>query len=157
MRPARELILEMGIDPDELAERVNELMSRNKNPRNPEICACGHPMARHKEIEGRGEWVCEPSRMYCPCDHARPVLRVEDTRFFLCRTQGPKFEHALAVGLSRLTTAGKDAEWIDDPRTCDKCGTRCTPFPVPLTRSNSIAYEPSPRNALLCQTCYEEL
>ena len=158
MRPARELLLDMGLDPDEAIRVSEELKSYHRKPRNPDICVCGHPMARHTEIEGRpGEWTCQPSRMYCPCDHARAVLRVEDTRMFLRKTKGPKFEHALMLGLTQLITAGKEAEWIDDPRTCDKCGTRCDPFPVPLTRSNSIAYEASSRNALLCQICYEEM
>lgn len=155
MTTARDALESLGIDVEEAIETDRRLMK--KGPRDNRICVCGHAVARHKTDEFSGITECRPSRMYCPCETPRAVLEAEDTRMFLRQTNGPKSEHALVRGMVALVVAEKEAKWLDDPLLCDKCGNRGNISPVPLTKNNRIAYEPSARNALLCETCIEEL
>ncbi|MGA1717683.1 MAG: hypothetical protein ACO38Q_02630 [Aquiluna sp.] len=155
MTSARDALESLGINVEEAIETDRRLMK--KGPRDNRICVCGHAVARHKTDEFSGITECKPSRMYCPCDSPRAVLEAEDTRMFLRQTNGPKSEHALVRGMVALVVAEKEAKWLDDPLLCDKCQKRGNISPVALTKNNKIAYEPSSKNALLCDSCIEEL
>jgi hypothetical protein len=155
MTSAKDALSSMGIDLSEAIEADKKLTKKPK--RDNRICVCGHAVARHKTDEFSGITECKPSRMYCPCDTPRAVLEAEDIRVFLRQTWGPKAQHALIRGLVALAEADKEAKWIDDPLLCDKCQTKASVYPVPLTSSNKIAEEATSRNALLCDNCIEEL
>ena len=155
MTTAKDALSSMGIDLSEAIEADRKLTKKPK--RDNRICCCGHAVARHRTDEYSGITECKPSRMYCPCDTPRAVLEVEDTRVFLRQTWGPKTQHALIRGMVALAEADKEAKWINDPQLCDKCQSAETVYPIPLTANNRIAEEASSKNALLCDSCIEEL
>ena len=155
MTSAKDALAALGIDP---TEAIAIEMSRTKKPvRDNRVCICGHAVARHKVDEYSGLMECKPSRLHCPCTNVRPVLEVEDTRLFLRGTSGPKNEHALVRGMTALAMSGKEAKWIEPPK-CDRCDTAQGPIvPVPISKSNKVAYEATPLNAMLCETCLEDI
>ena len=155
MTSANDALAAMGIDPTEAI--AIEQSKTKKVARDNRVCICGHAVARHKTDPYSGLMECNPSRMHCPCQTIRPVLEVEDTRLFLRGTSGPKNEHALVRGMTALAMSGKDAKWIEQPK-CDRCDTGEGPIvPVPITKTNRVAYEATPLNAMLCNNCLEEI
>ena len=155
MSNAKDALAALGINPDEAIEMDKKLTK--KSVRDNRICICGHAIGRHKVDEYSALTECKPSRMYCPCQTERPVLQAEDTRMFLRQTTGPMSEHALIRGMAALVVADKEAKWIEDPK-CDRCeSNEGAVGPVPLTKNNKVAYEPSARNVFLCAKCLEEV
>lgn len=65
-------------------------------------------------------------------------------------------------GLAASFSADKGVEWLDTPK-CDKCGIEATPAgdvkisPVAVTEFKNISYEATGYDALLCDSCLEEV
>lgn len=130
---------------------------KKEGPRDQRICVCGHAMHKHTVVEGRGQVVCKPAAMHCPCKSARPVIKTNDTRCFLRKTDGPGAEHALSRGMAEVVKRGKTIEWII-PIVCDRCQQATDKiFPTPVAQGSSgvyVKHEASSHNALLCRDCY---
>lgn len=158
MTNARDALAMLGINADEAVE-VDKTLTR-KPSSDKRICLCGHGVSKHSSDAGVVQ--CIPARWYCPCKNIRPVIEVEDTRLFLRKTSGPGAEHALTRGMAALYSADKGVEWIIDIK-CDKCGIEATPAgdvritPVAVTEYKTVAYEATGFDALLCDSCLEEI
>lgn len=158
MTDARNALALLGIVAEEAVE-TDERLTR-KPSRDKRICLCGHAVNKHSTDAGLV--MCTPSRYNCPCKNIRPVVEVEDTRLFLRKTSGPGAEHALTRGLAASFSADKGVEWIETPK-CDKCGVEATPagdvriLPVAVTEYKTVSYEATGYDALLCETCLEDV
>ena len=145
----------LGVSLEEIEEATE--IRREKGPRDQRICVCGHAIHKHTIVEGRGQVVCKPSAMHCPCKNARPVLKTNDTRCFLRKTEGPGAEHALSRGMAEALKRGKSFEWIV-PIVCDRCQQPADRIiPTPIGQGTTGVYkknEASALNALLCRECF---
>jgi hypothetical protein len=143
---------QLGMDLAEVLEIDDSLRTRPA-VRDGRICICGHGVSRHA-ADGRGNVLCTPSKMTCPCMKVRPVLDSDDTRPFLRRTQGAGPEHALIRGLARVLASGKKAEWLEVP-TCQMpgCGSTTDVLPVPVSERGHPLNEASGFNVFMCKTC----
>lgn len=113
-----------GVTREELLEAAKP-GSGYQGVRDGRICACGHPMTRHAEMEGRpGETIrtCTPTRMACPCKQPKAVVEAADTRPFLRKTRGHGLQHALMAGIAALEEKGKDWRWLDGWPKCELAG-----------------------------------
>lgn len=117
------------------------------------ICVCGHPVGRHTQIQGIT--LCKPTRMDCPCKNLRAVLRAEDTRNFLRKTEGSGALHALGRGLKAAQDAGKSVEWLVEAK-CDRCSVEGPVSPVAVTQRGVIVQSATGYDALLCRKCREQ-
>lgn len=153
--PAEDILKQMGYDPEETLKKDKE--SRNKVI-DRKVCICGHGMSRHMEVEGRGFWTCNPSKLYCPCEQPVAVLEVSDTRPFLRTTRGYGIDHALIRGLSSLFEKGGTGGWIGEFPYCAICKTKEGPIhPVAVNMDGTrILEEPGKKNTLLCGSCLAE-
>ena len=150
---AQSALAALGIDLGEAVEMDKALQQRA--PRDTRICVCGHGISKHTDEAGRV--LCKPSAMDCPCKHIRPVIDVDDTRYFLRNTQGGGAMHALSRGLSALAMAGKNATWLIELK-CDRCGTVDEIVtPVPVTHEGRARTYDTGYHGLLCQSCREEV
>lgn len=151
-----------AFDLDEALADLEELETRAKKVQDNRICSCGHPMGRHREDPSAGRFyagkthICKPNASFCPCDHPRPVLKVEDLRYFLRSTKGVGHLHALGHGVVSALKAGSGIEWIIE-RKCDRCGEPGDVIPVAITREGSRLEEPGPITLLLCLQCSSEI
>ncbi len=158
MTDARNALALLGISAEEAVE-TDEKLTR-KPSRDKRICLCGHAVNKHSTDAGLV--ICVPSRYNCPCKNIRAVVQAEDTRLFLRKTSGPGAEHALTRGLAASFSADKGVEWIETPK-CDKCGIEATPAgdvrisPVAVTEYRTVSNEATGYDALLCDTCLEEI
>ena len=154
MKPAREILAQMGIDFEE-AKEASELMKQKKFSRDSRVCVCGHSMSRHTIVSGIV--VCKPNRMDCPCKKERAVLEAEDTRLFVRKTHGSGKWHALGAGLVSSVENEKTVKWLIE-MVCDKCGSETeTLTPVPVTQNGFASEEATGYDALLCRGCFAEL
>ena len=152
MATPKELLLAMGLDPDEAVEADKELSNKQRGDRR--ICLCGHSVGRHTEISGRPS--CQVGKQFCPCRRIQPVLLTNDTRSFIRKTEGSGLMHALTRGLAGAVEKNLDIEWLEDERYCHKCKTqepdmRLTPMSVSSNgtpQSLATGYD-----ALFCDNC----
>lgn len=150
----------LGVPLEEAVEADTRLRTKVKE-RDGRVCICGHPMNRHMAEAGR--WFCTPSRLTCKCSVARPVVETSDTRLFLRKTEGSDVEHALIRGMSAAVVAGKEVEWIEGARVCDRCktedGSSGPVLPVVLTKDGRMVPSGSDTGYyfLLCATCRTEV
>lgn len=132
-------------------------MHDTKKVRNDDkqICACGHPVARHTDTYG--VVYCKPSRMECPCKRIRPVLWSANMRRFLRKTEGPGPAHALARGIVECVKRNEEVEWTID-LVCDRCKKQSDRLvPTPVTQSGYAQNQPTGYDALLCRECLEQV
>jgi hypothetical protein len=148
----------LGVSAEEVEQADAD--RRKEGPRDQRICVCGHAVSKHTIVEGRGQVVCKPSAMNCPCKSLRPVIKTNDTRCFLRKTDGPAAEHALSRGMIEVLKRNKTLEWII-PIVCDKCQKPTDKvIPTPVAQGTAGVYkknEASSQNALLCRDCYTSL
>lgn len=155
MSSASDALAAIGMDATKVLE-IDAVLRTRPAVRDGRICLCGHGVAKHLVLDN-GAVSCTPSKMKCPCKNLRPVLDAEDTRPFLRKTQGSGPEHALARGIAALSEGGKEADWIID-LVCDRCQEpNGVLIPTPVTKDGRIAQEATGYDALLCQTCREEM
>lgn len=124
---------------------------KNRQDLDRRICACGHPMSRHRPNEFAerqtgivGAHTCSMPRVgsVCSCKLPRAVLQVPNTKHFLMtgiKDGGPS-GHALIRGIQSVKQKSlseySDIEWLI-PVKCDRCGSedvRVTPVGVFITR-----------------------
>lgn len=139
----------------EEAQEANEQLAKSRLGRDKRICICGHPMSRHT-LNPRGQVVCKPTAMYCPCKEKRAVLEVEDCRDFLFKTAGSAKFHALGRGITVAIEKGHKVEWIIDIR-CDRCGEEKPIVPVAVSQHGVIRDEATGYDALLCRDCRQQV
>lgn len=104
---------------------------KKHGPKTREVCACGHSMNRHYQ-GSNGKWMCTPTRMYCGCSEAQPVLVADNLRLFLYQTTGWGRNHALGKGIVASRGAGAGYRWLTqsgEPE-CIFCG-EVTDAPIP--------------------------
>lgn len=164
------VLASMGIGEAEIAESLDRI----KNPitRDDRICACGHGASRHDMVSYGGErHECKPTRMYCHCRKFKPVLRAQDTRVFVCRSDGSMALHALQKGIAQSIKKGKSIEWIDEACACARCGrigTQEVPVKPMLALSgrgilisdiqqSQWDYGDSFEDVLICTECYIDM
>lgn len=149
------------------AEEEEELFAAREKraPRNGEICICGHPMTRHREVDlrvsGRGLfWKCTPAKTVCACRHPKAVLEATDTRPFLRRTTGNGPAHALPNGLRGLVDKpGRGYEWLEGWPQCELSGwdeAECEAaetgvLPYGFTDDGRESARTAPWNFMLCR------
>ena len=135
----------------EEATEANRVLALYRQDRNKKICVCGHGISRHS-INPRGDVICKPSSMYCPCKEKREVLEVEDVRDFLSKTHGSGKFHALGRGLQKAMEKGHKVEWLIEVK-CDRCGTEGPISPVPVSKNGVAQEDATGYDALLCKEC----
>jgi len=151
-----------GLDFDlEEVKKIKEEQDERRWIKDPRVCSCGHGIVRHKFVESRNAWVCEPARMSCPCKQKEPVLEVQDTRDFLSKTKGHGARHALALGIAISQNKGHWIRWTVD-KLCFICkdpDERPTLVALKKVGDNMVETfeEPGPYNALICQRCRQNL
>lgn len=152
---AREALEMMGIDVEEALAMDEALLGQTAPNRDPSVCVCGHPSARHTVTNG--VVYCKPTRMECPCRHLKPVLVAEDLRSFLRKTNGPGPMHALTRGIAASLKKGKNVTWTVEAR-CDRCGNDNTSVtPTPVTQSGIAVDYATGYDALLCPDCRDQV
>lgn len=150
MKSAKDILNEMGIDPDEAIRVDKQLTSRPRGDKR--ICLCGHSVSRHDLTLDRPS--CIVGKQFCPCRKIQPVLVVEDTRPFIRKTDGASVLHALTRGIAAAAEKGHAVEKIEGAWVCHRCGqsdVRLSPVPV---SSNGVAMQTATGyDALLCDDC----
>lgn len=146
----------MGLTLDEVEKVDEELRSETRRKdRDPRICLCGHPIARHTVVNGAV--YCKPTRMECPCKNVRPVLEADDVRKFLRKTSGSGALHALTLGILAHAQEGKSVKWTVD-LVCDRCKTADeNVVPAAVTQQGRATNVPIGYDALLCPMCRTEV
>lgn len=139
---------------DVVAGEAELVASGRRRSGDRRICVCGHPAGRHTQVQGIT--LCKPTRMECPCKNLRAVLRAEDTRNFLRKTEGSGALHALGRGLKAAHEAGKTVEWLVEAK-CDRCLTPGQVSPVAVTQRGIVVQAATGFDALLCRKCREEV
>lgn len=140
----------LDFDLDDALKADKEYRVKNRE-RDGRVCACGHPVTRHSGIAG--EYVCQPTKMECPCRKPKPVLESSNTRFFVRKTVGAGAMHALGRGLAAAIEAGAECEWIVD-LICEKCNEESDQLtPVAVDQFGVFVNEPARFNALICRKC----
>lgn len=137
-----------------IAAEAELVATRKYRTGDKRICVCGHPAGRHTQVQGLT--ICKPSRMECPCKNLRAVLRAEDTRNFLRKTEGSGMLHALGRGLVAAQQAGKSVEWLIESK-CDRCLTPGVVTAVAVTQRGIVVQAATGYDALLCRKCREEV
>lgn len=115
------------------------------------VCICGHPEASHSS-----GGLCDMGYMVCVCRGPRPVIWVDDIRYFYRATKGPHEAHALVLGLSELTRGGGAAHYQIDWR-CEYqgCTGRRAVNPARFRNSRDLALgmPVNDLNKLICEPC----
>lgn len=128
---------------------------RDKRIANKDVCACGHAMNKHTKFES-GHWDCHTAKMWCPCQDPIPVLQAEDTKYFMTKTYGYGYKHALSTGLLRCRQKGVSTKMIVPP-ACFKCAiTGVQLYPAAINRHNQLVDVPAVRNGIFCLKCIYE-
>ena len=144
----------LGISYEDAKEVSDVLLTTpNKDDR---VCVCGHTMSKHN-VGSNGVVSCKPSRYECPCKRAKPVLTCDNLRPFMRKTDGHGTRHALVMGIAKAIEIGATVKWIDDPLTCEKCGTEGHVQPVILTQKGFKTEYPLGYDYLLCNKCFSEV
>lgn len=150
MKPAQEILTEMGIDPDE-AIRVDQHLT-NRPRGDKRICLCGHSVSRHDLTLERPS--CVVGKQFCPCRKIQPVLVVEDTRPFIRKTDGASVLHALTRGIAAAALKGQAIEKIEEAWACHRCSaTDVRLSPVPVSANGVVMQVATGYDALLCDEC----
>jgi hypothetical protein len=154
MATPEQILIEMGIDPEEANQRDIELTTTQRGDRR--VCLCGHSMNRHSDTVIAGRYECVVGRKYCPCKKPQPVLNANDTRSFIRTTKGSGLDHALTRGIAAAIKLGTTIEWIPEARHCHPCGKaedglRLTAMSV--TENGFPADYETGYNALFCDKC----
>lgn len=139
----------------EEAKEANDQLSKHRLGRDKRVCVCGHPISRHS-LNPRGQVVCKPTAMYCPCKEQRAVLEVEDCRDFLFKTAGSAKFHALGRGIAASIEKGHKVEWTIEV-ACDRCKEQKPVVPVPVSQSGVPRDEATGFDVLLCRECRQEI
>lgn len=139
---------------NEAEYRDNEKRQKSRSNRHDldrRICACGHPMARHKPNEFAerqtgiaGANTCSMPRIgsNCSCKVPKPVLEVWNTKHFLMsglKDGGPS-GHALIRGIQSVREKSVEEyskiSWLI-PIKCDRCeaeDVKVTPIGIFISR-----------------------
>jgi hypothetical protein len=118
---AKDFLEALGYDLEEIKKRDDELTRSRK--KSPSICLCGHPISSHTKSH-EGDVYCKPSRMFCHCEKARPVVIAEDNRLFYRKTNSYGSEHALIRGAIASMAKNKKIEWIEESYACSAKGCK---------------------------------
>lgn len=148
-----EILLSMGLDPDE-AERADAELTLNAKATDKRICLCGHASGRHDMTLGRP--ACLVGRMSCNCKTLNLVLEVSDVRPFIRKTEGSALNHALSRGIAAARKADITVEKIESAWYCHKCeatGDDLRLTPMAVTRNGLPASEDTGFNAFFCDDC----
>lgn len=142
----------MGASLEQGLEALSRLDARARKDRDNRICACGHSVKAH-EMTPSGRMVgCKPSKMECPCLELKPVVRTGNVRYFVRKTMGPGYDHALMLGLMKCARDGVEVEWLIEPK-CEFCDS--TVFrPIPFSRTGQVVSGPGAYTKLLCEQHY---
>ena len=144
----------IGMTLDEAIEGDAALL-RSAGMKSKDVCVCGHPVSRHTDTHG--VVYCKPTRMECPCKKVRPVLEAEDLRAFLRKTAGSGSQHALTRGMAASAQRSKKVKWVIDLK-CDRCKKKVGRLvPTPVTQSGIAVNYPTGYDALLCETCVDQV
>lgn len=152
MKPAQDILRDMGIDPDEAIRIDQEITNRPRNDKR--ICLCGHSVARHDMSLERP--TCVVGKQFCPCRKVQPVLVVEDTRPFIRKTDGASVLHALTRGIAAASSKGHAMEKIEEAWVCHRCGTSGSEVrisPVPVSANGLAMQVATGYDAFLCDDC----
>jgi len=150
-----------AFDLDDAAAELEELKQRDKKVLDNRVCACGHPVGRHRPLPFgpgmRGEThACKPNASFCKCAGPRPILKAEDLRYFLRSTKGVGHLHALGQGVVASLKADMKVEWLEDPK-CDRCDEVGNIIPVSISYDGVRLEESGPATLLLCMKCSAEI
>ena len=151
-----------------LSPGAREVFAKNgglRKKRSREICACGHSMNYHKVAkDGSGLTTCSAGNTDCGCIEAKPVLEVDNLRYFMYATTGMCYglDHALSKGILMSDENDYGYRWLSgENAVCDKCA-EVTPFPIPVAIdriTKKIALDGSignNYNRIMCQSCFIE-
>jgi hypothetical protein len=145
-----------GFEEDDIEDVFKENELQEIIRRDKRVCACGHPIKKHKDLKEAG-WICKPGRHHCKCSIPRAVIAVWDTRYFMRKSVGNGGRHALALGIKACINADPTKnnliEWLV-PSTCQQCNTENVKlYPVSMTDQGVIVQESGFISMLLCDAC----
>lgn len=145
-----------GFEAEDIEDVLKESELKEIIRRDKRVCACGHPIKKHEDLEGVG-WICKPGRHLCKCSIPRAVIAVWDTRYFMRKSVGNGGRHALALGIKACMNADPTKnnliEWLV-PNTCQQCDTENVKlYPVSMTDQGVIMQESAYISKLLCESC----
>ena len=86
-----------------------------ENPREKQVCICGHTVNSHQFTPGYG-YNCKPAAIWCRCENPTPVYLASDSRFFKRSTHGAGMKHALGLGIASLESRGGQGKWMIELR-----------------------------------------
>lgn len=132
------------------SEAVETFLASHKseNPRKI-ICICGHAISKHSDPSSSRKY-CASGKMLCRCSEPKPVLKVEDARFFIRWTHGWGPKHALALGLNSYLKTGKSVEWLIQP-VCFVCKDPSRSVsPASVNRGLRVSNRCDELNGLFC-------
>lgn len=132
---------EFGFSEEELQE-AEELAMGKVGTR--EICACGHPISRHRFNPVDNKYECQPNAMSCPCIQPRVVMKVTNERYFIRKSTGSGPKHALSLGyIASKNALGEDfvngTKWLI-PKICDRCGEETEHYPVRVSKTGKLVF-----------------
>lgn len=141
---------------EEKVSQINKDLADSPRRNDRRICICGHSYSRHNEA---GE--CKPVSFKCKCKMMHPVIKVENTRYFIARSVGSGDGHALVRGYVASKQAIPDfdekVEWLAELKCqLPKCGKPTKLFP---TRVDELGYrlydsdDDRGYNVILCEDC----
>lgn len=126
--------------------RINDLHDKRGM-----VCICGHP-----EVSHSGGGLCDAGSLVCLCRRPRPVIWVDDIRYFYRVTKGPHEAHALVLGLTELMLEGGVAhhqiDWQCEHRGCTgKLGVN--PARFRNAKDLALGMPVQELNKLICEPC----
>jgi len=149
-----QLLASMGISFEEAKEASEALKTtRAKDDR---ICVCGHKISNHS-TSSSGLISCVPSRLQCPCKRIHPVIRCDNLRPFMRKTDGHGVRHALVLGIAKAIEIGATVEWLENPTVCERCGQAARVKPVCVTKQGYLVPESVGWDSLICDECFKGL
>jgi hypothetical protein len=159
-----DFIAKLGWSFEEGQKAIAEHKANHSGRNDIRICVCGHLAGAHtshspdparRKMAELGMYDCRPSRMVCPCEEFKPVLRAKEPRRFVRKTQGLGPLHALGQGIQAAVEHGVDIEFLEgEGEKCHGCGAEgVTVMPVALDARGVISDMPQKLNLLLCRDC----
>lgn len=155
----------LGLTDEDIEEY--RILKKTKGRRDARVCICGHSGGAHFMLSGfggeeniarnpKGSMGCQAGRVPCACSKFDPVLKANDVRSFIHKTEGPGRMHALMKGVKSSRERGVTIEWRPDLR-CYRCAKAPDEvgqiLPVDYNERNGEALRSTPNSALVCDAC----
>lgn len=129
---------------------------------NRQVCKCGHSVGHHKWVDDRGHYICKAGNTPCRCRDPKPVIEVDNLRYFMYTTTDVGAGHALGRGMVASGANGKGFRWVEEHPKCDRCSEYLSaerlPFPVAISKlEDKPTRQSTGLDEVICVECYNKL